>query len=151
MLLQRELFLKKFINSSPMLVTKSVFKLILVLTNYQTCTFPLRANPRPVCLVFFTVQGHQGIFSLVKDTLWENCKFELEQFKGIKAMTRGHGGKRLRCLREVSGLKPCTNHTWNKVNAHLAILYVYCTTLYIYKVQKCVIHSINKSYCLSTA
>ena len=30
------------INSSPMLVTKSVFKLIFVLSNYQTWTFPLR-------------------------------------------------------------------------------------------------------------
>ena len=42
-LLQREPFLKMFhtINSSPMLITKSVFKLILVLGNYQTCTFPL--------------------------------------------------------------------------------------------------------------
>ena len=28
------------INSYPMLVTKSVFKLIFVLSNYQTCTFP---------------------------------------------------------------------------------------------------------------
>ena len=27
-------------NSSPMLVTKSAFKLIFVLSNYQTCTFP---------------------------------------------------------------------------------------------------------------
>ena len=30
------------INSSPMLVTKSVFKLIFVLSNYQTCTIPLK-------------------------------------------------------------------------------------------------------------
>ena len=29
------------INSSSMLVTKSVFKLIFVLSNYQTCTLPL--------------------------------------------------------------------------------------------------------------
>ena len=29
------------INSSPMLVTKSVYKLIFVLCNYQTCTFHL--------------------------------------------------------------------------------------------------------------
>ena len=43
MLLQRELFLTMLytINSSSMLVTKSVFKLICVLSNYQTCTFPL--------------------------------------------------------------------------------------------------------------
>ena len=31
-------------------------------------------------------QGHQGIFSLVKGTLWGNCKFLLEHFKGTKAM-----------------------------------------------------------------
>ena len=30
------------INSSPMLVTKSVFKLIFVLSNYQMCIFPLK-------------------------------------------------------------------------------------------------------------
>ena len=43
MLLHREPFLTIFytINSSPMLITKSVFKLIFVLSNYQTCTFPL--------------------------------------------------------------------------------------------------------------
>ena len=43
MLLQSEPFLTMFytINSSVMLVTDSVFKLIFVLSNYQTCTFPL--------------------------------------------------------------------------------------------------------------
>ena len=43
MLLQKEPFLTMFynINSSPMFVTKSVFKLIIVLSNYQKCTFPL--------------------------------------------------------------------------------------------------------------
>ena len=35
-------------NTSPMLVTKSVFKLIFVLSNYQTCTFPLRSVTQPV-------------------------------------------------------------------------------------------------------
>ena len=46
MLLQRELFLTVFytFNSSAMLVTKSVFKLIFVLSNYQSCTFPLNHN-----------------------------------------------------------------------------------------------------------
>ena len=38
---------------------------------------------------FFKGQGHQGIFSLVKGTLWGNCKILLEYFKGTKAMTRG--------------------------------------------------------------
>ena len=44
-------------NSSPMLVTKSVFKLILVLSNYQTCTFPLSGSlflERPVTVWFKT-------------------------------------------------------------------------------------------------
>ena len=43
MLLQSESFPTMFytVNSSPMLVTKSVFKLIFVLSDYQTCTFPL--------------------------------------------------------------------------------------------------------------
>ena len=42
--LQRESFPTMFdtINSSPMLVTKSVFDLIFVSSNYQTCTFPLK-------------------------------------------------------------------------------------------------------------
>ena len=31
------------INSSPMLVTKSGFKLIFVLSTYQTCNIPLKA------------------------------------------------------------------------------------------------------------
>ena len=41
--------------------------------------------------LFLKGQGHQGIFSLVKGTLWGNCQFLLEPFKGTKAMTRGHG------------------------------------------------------------
>ena len=46
MLLQRESFPTMFntINSSPMLLTKSVFKWIFVLSNYQTCTFPLQST-----------------------------------------------------------------------------------------------------------
>ena len=42
-LVRNYLFLTMFYttNSSPLLVTKSVFKLIFVLGNYQTCTFPL--------------------------------------------------------------------------------------------------------------
>ena len=45
---KRELFLTMFntINSSPMLVTKSIFKLIFVLSNYQMCTFPLSMTQR---------------------------------------------------------------------------------------------------------
>ena len=48
-------------NSSPMLVTKSVFKLILVLSNYQTCTFPLSTNK--FCLK--TEIGYQPTFHIV--------------------------------------------------------------------------------------
>ena len=46
MLLQRELFPTMFytFNSSPMLVTKSVFNLKFVLSNYQTCTLPLKTD-----------------------------------------------------------------------------------------------------------
>ena len=45
-LLQRESFptMCYTVNSSPMLVTKLVSKLIFVLSNYQTCTFPLRRH-----------------------------------------------------------------------------------------------------------
>ena len=45
------------------------------------------------------------VFSLVKGaTLWGNCEFLLEHFKGIKAITGGRGGNCLHCLPEVSGL-----------------------------------------------
>ena len=35
---------------------------------------------------FLKGQGHQGIFSLAKGTLWGNCKFLLEHLKGTKAI-----------------------------------------------------------------
>ena len=44
---------------------------------------------------YLKVQGQQGILSLVKGTLWGNCRFLLWHFKGTKAMTRGHWGNRL--------------------------------------------------------
>ena len=53
---------------------------------------------------FWKGNGHQGIFSSVKGTLWGNCKCLLKHFKGTKAITRGHGGNRRRCLLKVSGL-----------------------------------------------
>ena len=53
---------------------------------------------------FLKWQGHQGIFSLVKDTLWGNCKFLLG-YKGHKGNNQRHVGNHLHCLREVSGLK----------------------------------------------
>ena len=56
MLLQRKSFPTMFytINSSPLLVTKSVFKLIFVLSNYyQTCTFPLTIASFLRTMVFF--------------------------------------------------------------------------------------------------
>ena len=39
--------------------------------------------------LFLKEQGHQGIFSLVKGTLRENCKYLLEHFRGTKAMIMG--------------------------------------------------------------
>ena len=57
-------------------------------------------------LRFWKDNGHQGSFSLVKATLWRHCKFLLEDFKGNKAITRGHEGNSLccLCLCEVSAL-----------------------------------------------
>ena len=40
------------------------------------------------CVLCFWKE-HQGIFHLVKGTLWGNCKFLLEHFQGTKAMIRG--------------------------------------------------------------
>ena len=50
-LLQREPFLTMFCtnHSSPVLVTTSVFKLIFVLSNFQTCTFPLMFKSALLC------------------------------------------------------------------------------------------------------
>ena len=55
-------------------------------------------------VLFLKGQGHKGIFSLVKGTLWGHCiVISTEDFKGTKTMTRGHGGNPLRCLLEESG------------------------------------------------
>ena len=52
------------------------------------------------------------MFSLIKGTLWGICKFLLGHFKGTtKAMISGHGGHRLYCLHEVSGLA-CNPRWW---------------------------------------
>ena len=59
--------------------------------------------------VFVKGQGHQCIFSLVKGTLWGNCKFLREHFKG----TKGDGGNPIGCLREVSDLCFGTRHHGN--------------------------------------
>ena len=67
--------------------------------SFETTIHAIRA----VCFGFERAR-HQGIFFLVKGTLWWNCKFVLEHFQGTKALTRGHRGNRLCCLREVSGL-----------------------------------------------
>ena len=57
------------INSSPMLVTKSVFKLIFILSNYQTCTFPLKSkseqtlnNSSPITMFFFCYDKYDRSF-----------------------------------------------------------------------------------------
>ena len=47
--------------------------------------------------------------SVVKGTLWGNCNFLLEHFKGNKAMTRGHGGN---CLLHMY-IADLTCKTWN--------------------------------------
>ena len=70
-----------------------------------------RLPPLPLCSIksaglyasFLKGQGHQGISSFVKGTLWGNCKFLLENFNGTKAMSMGHGGNHHLCLNEVSG------------------------------------------------
>ena len=59
------------INSSPMPVTKSVFKLIFVLSNYQTCTFPLKPDPfhSLKSLVVFIITSSKRIQPHVKHRL----------------------------------------------------------------------------------
>ena len=46
LLLQRELFLTMFytVNSSPLLITKQGFMLIIILSNYQQCPLPLSSG-----------------------------------------------------------------------------------------------------------
>jgi hypothetical protein len=64
------------------------------------------AERRPgLYALFLKGQWHQGIFSLVKGTLWGNRTILSEHFKVAKAMTRGHGGNCQCCLRAVSGLE----------------------------------------------
>ena len=67
LLLQRESFLTMFytINSSPMLFTKSVFKLVFVLSNYQTCTFHLRGNYSVLERIYFT-GDEQSIYETLR-------------------------------------------------------------------------------------
>ena len=43
---------------------------------------------RPVYASLLKGQGHRGIFSLVKGTLWGNRKLLIEHFKGTKAITK---------------------------------------------------------------
>ena len=78
--------------------------------------------------LFLKGQGHQGIFSLVKGTLWGN--FFCEHFKGTKAMTRGHGGNRLCCVLEVAGL--CVNTSWNLIEIFILPLWMELSTMYMY-------------------
>ena len=60
---------------------------------------------KQACMLrFWNIKGHRGIFALINGTLWGNCKFLLEHFKGTKSMSMGHGANHLRCLHEVSGL-----------------------------------------------
>ena len=87
------------IDGVPKAPTKIQYKDLQKLTNLWMLS--------GLCASFLKGQGHQGIFSLVKATLWGNCEFLLGHFNGTKAMTTGHGGNRLCWLCEVSGLS-CT-------------------------------------------
>ena len=46
----------------------------------------------------------------------KNCKFPLEYFKGINALTRRHGGNHLRCLRAVK-------HPGNQTNTTMFLIF----------------------------
>ena len=58
---------------------------------YFTLSKALFARWQRACYFVFERAriAYQGNFSLVKGTLWGNCKFLLEHFKGTKAMTNG--------------------------------------------------------------
>ena len=58
---------------------------------------------KPICFVFEGARALSPCRAPV--ILLGNCMFLLENFKGTKAITRGQGGNRLCCLREVSGLQ----------------------------------------------
>ena len=78
-------------NSSPMLVTSSVFKLIFILSNYQTCTFPLKALDSSswvsdmsrvlVRVLLWTLVSLNKIIGRYCIVLWMGCK-ELESQAG---------------------------------------------------------------------
>ena len=57
--------------------------------NLESCVVNCFYRPTGLYASFLKRQGHQSIFSLVKRTLWGNCKSVLDHFKGTKAMTRG--------------------------------------------------------------
>ena len=88
-------------------------KQLIVLTHFPLTTIHLfthnevkvvggRAYSIQACMLCFWKGKAPRHFSLVKGTQWGNCKFILENLsKGSKAMTRGHGDNRLRCLSEV--------------------------------------------------
>lgn len=61
---------------------------------------------------FLRRQGHQGILEIVN--------LHWEQFKGTKATSKGHGGNRLQCLCEVSGLNASIHWQYCKCNWYTA-------------------------------
>ena len=88
-------------------------------TNSLMWSIPITRPVSPTCTKDKT---HTGLYALLferaraprhfllgKGMEVENCTFLLELFKGTKALTRGHGGNRLCCLHEVSGLHTPTS------------------------------------------
>ena len=58
------------INSSPMLITKSVFKVIFVLSIYQTCTFPFKVYIKCNLVQFYALRASAKSKALLT---FQNC------------------------------------------------------------------------------
>ena len=79
-------------------------------------------------------QGHQGIFFLVKGTLWGNCKFLLEHFKGTEAMTRMEAiafVASLKCNDELYSSVVVNNLIHNLRICQQAVIFLISNTVYI--------------------
>ena len=75
------------INSSPMLLTKSVFKWIFVLSNYQTCTFPLQSTLYLSNAILFEQVWKKKIHNLFS-YFYPNVFDSLMFFSGFKVLYR---------------------------------------------------------------
>ena len=72
---------------------------------------------RPACMLcFLKEQGHQGIFTVVKGTLYEDLSISTGTFQrhhGQWPKPKGHGGNRLRCLCEDQACThTCYHQAW---------------------------------------